>query len=45
VTAGQAGQVFGIAVNEAAEPNIYLTATSAFGLHLNSDKSDWTAGM
>ena len=26
-------------------PNIYVTATSAFGLHRNADNADWMAGM
>ena len=34
VTAGQVGQVFGIALDDAAEPNIYLAATSAYGLSI-----------
>lgn len=45
VTAGQVGQVFGIALDDASPPNIYLTATAAFGLHRNPDNSDWMAGM
>ena len=45
VTAGQVGQVFGIALDDASSPNIYLTATAAFGLHRNADNSDWMAGM
>ncbi len=34
VFAKDAGQVFGIALDDQAAPNIYLAATSAFGLHL-----------
>lgn len=34
VKAGQVGQVFGIALDDAAVPNIYLAATSAFGVHI-----------
>jgi len=45
LTAAQVGQVFGIALDDQNLPNIYLTATSAFGLHLNADKSDWMTGM
>ena len=45
LTAAQVGQVFGIALDDQNPPNIYLTATSAFGLHLNADKSDWMTGM
>ena len=45
VSAGKIGQVFGVALDDAMPPNIYLTATSAFGLHRTSDNSDWMAGM
>jgi uncharacterized repeat protein (TIGR01451 family) len=45
VTAGDVGQVFGVALDDANPPNIYLTATSAFGLHRNADNSDWMPGM
>jgi uncharacterized repeat protein (TIGR01451 family) len=45
VTARQVGQVFGIAIDDASPPNIYLAATAAFGLHRRSDNSDWLAGM
>ncbi|HLP70978.1 MAG TPA: hypothetical protein VK181_26005, partial [Rhizobium sp.] len=45
VTAGDIGQVFGVAVDDATPPNIYLTATAAFGLHRNADNSGWMAGM
>ncbi len=45
IIAGQAGQVFGVALDDADPPNIYLTATSAFGLHRNADDTDWMAGM
>jgi hypothetical protein len=45
VTAGDIGQVFGVALDDANPPNIYLTATSAFGLHRNADNSNWLAGM
>lgn len=45
VTAGQTGQVFGIAVDDAQPPNIYLTATSAFGLHRTSDGAGWMTGQ
>ncbi|HEX8168224.1 MAG TPA: hypothetical protein VF601_20850 [Beijerinckiaceae bacterium] len=34
VLARDVGQVFGIALDDAADPNIYLAATSAFGLHI-----------
>jgi hypothetical protein len=45
VTAGQVGQVFGVTLDDANPPNIYLTATSAFGVHRNADSTDWMAGM
>ncbi|MEZ5785645.1 MAG: hypothetical protein R3D62_03975 [Xanthobacteraceae bacterium] len=32
VTAGQIGQVFGVALDNAAPPNIYVAATSVYGL-------------
>ncbi|MDJ0827468.1 MAG: hypothetical protein QNJ16_18395, partial [Rhodobacter sp.] len=44
-TAAETGQVFGVAIDDAPEPNIYLTATSAFGLHRAGDGSDWMDGM
>ena len=34
VLAKDVGQVFGIALDDAAQPNIYLAATSAFGLNI-----------
>ncbi len=43
ITAAQVGQVFGIAIDNATPPNIYLTATSAFGLH--RDATGWMEGM
>ncbi|MFN3548188.1 MAG: peptidoglycan-binding domain-containing protein [Mesorhizobium sp.] len=45
VTAAEVGQVFGIAISDGAEPSIYLTATSAFGLHRFQDGSDWLPGQ
>ncbi|HHN67824.1 MAG TPA: hypothetical protein ENK15_07300 [Thermopetrobacter sp.] len=44
ITAAQTGQVFGIAFDDAQPPNIYLTATSAFGLHTDG-AGNWMAGM
>ncbi len=44
VTARQVGQVFGVAIETGSKPHIYLTATSAFGLHL-SDGRNWMPGM
>ena len=45
VSAGEIGQVFGVTLDDATPPNIYLTATSVFGLHREPDNSDWMAGM
>ena len=36
IRAREVGQVFGVAVDDASPPNIYVTATSAFGLHLGA---------
>jgi peptidoglycan hydrolase-like protein with peptidoglycan-binding domain len=44
-TAARTGQVFGVALDDAPQPNIYVTATSAFGLHRSADNSGWMAGM
>ena len=45
VTAIEVGQLFGIAFDDASPPNLYLTATSAYGLHRNADNSDWMPGL
>jgi hypothetical protein len=45
VTAGQVGQVFGVALDDATPPNIYLAATSAFGLHRTSNNAIWMPGL
>jgi len=45
VTAEQIGQVFGVALDDAASPNVYLTATSTFGLHRGSGNGGWMPGM
>ena len=45
VRAGEVGQVFGVAVDDANAPNIYLAATSAFGLHLVPGGAAWMVGM
>lgn len=45
VTAGQVGQVFGVALDAARSPNIFITATSAFGLHRTVDNTGWMPGM
>ncbi len=44
IKAGQVGQVFGIAIDDARKPNIYLSATAAFGLHASED-GGWMPGM
>ena len=43
VTASQVGQVFGVTLDDANPPNVYLTATSAFGLHRTGN--NWMPGM
>jgi hypothetical protein len=45
ITAAQVGQVFGVAIDLESAPNIYLTATAAFGLHRLPDNSEWMQGM
>ncbi|MCC2112519.1 MAG: hypothetical protein KDJ16_10840 [Hyphomicrobiales bacterium] len=45
LTAGDVGQVFGVALDGEGPPNVYLTATAAFGLHRTSDNGDWMAGQ
>lgn len=45
VTAAQVGQVFGVALDRETPPNIYLTATAAFGLSRNDDNSNWMNGQ
>ena len=45
VTAADVGQIFGVAIDNAESANIYVSATSAFGLHRNADNSDWMPGM
>ena len=39
------GQVFGVAFDDATPPNIYVTATAAFGLHRTADNAQWMPGM
>ncbi len=43
ITARQIGQVFGVTLDQG--PNIYLAASSAFGLHRVPGNSDWMQGM
>ncbi|WP_346895791.1 peptidoglycan-binding protein [uncultured Roseibium sp.] len=45
VTAAEIGQVFGVALDDATPPNIYVTATSVFGLHRSADNSGWMDGL
>ena len=45
VTASQVGQVFGVTLDGENAPNIYLSATAAFGLHRMPDNSQWMPGM
>jgi hypothetical protein len=45
VTAIETGQVFGVVLDDATPPNIYLSATSAFGLHLQHGTQQWMDGM
>ncbi|MFV2092247.1 MAG: hypothetical protein ACC634_04115, partial [Hyphomicrobiales bacterium] len=45
VTASQVGQVFGVAIDDSRPANVFLTATSAFGLHRFDDGSDWLPGQ
>jgi hypothetical protein len=46
-TASQLGQVFGLAIDGASNPNIYVTATSLYGLRRNGTGSDaeWAEGQ
>ena len=43
VRAADVGQVFGVALDDQAPPNVYLTASAAFGLHRSQDA--WMEGM
>jgi len=45
VTAAEIGQVFGIAIDDATSPNVYLVASSAYGLHRFDDGSGWLPGQ
>ena len=45
VTAGEVGLVFGIAIDDAPVANIYLAASSAFGLYRSGAGAGWMAGM
>src|SRR5499426_17617 len=45
VTAAQVGQVFGVVLDDANPPNVYLAASSAFGLHRTANNAQWMPGM
>ena len=48
VTAGEVGQVFGVTLSDDETPDIFLSATAAFGLHrvdVGGGESDWMPGM
>jgi len=45
VTAAEVGQIFGTTLDDANPPNIYVAATSAFGLHRSPDNAQWMQGM
>jgi len=45
VTAAQVGQVFGVVLDDANPPNVYLASTAAFGLHHVPDTTQWMPGM
>jgi hypothetical protein len=38
--AHEIGQVFGVTLDDAKQPNIYVTATSAYGLHITAPDAD-----
>ena len=44
ILASQVGQIFGVAIDPKTS-DIYLSASSAYGLFRNADNSDWMAGM
>jgi hypothetical protein len=45
ITAAQVGQVFGVALDDAPSPSIFIASTAAFGLHRTADNSAWMPGM
>jgi hypothetical protein len=45
VTAAQVGQVFGVALDDAPSPSIFIASTANFGLHRTADNSAWMPGM
>lgn len=44
VTAADVGQVFGVTLDDDPQPNVYLAATAAFGLH-RLPGGEWQTGM
>ena len=45
IKAKDAGQIFGIAIDDNDPAVIYITATSKYGLHRNKDNTGWMEGM
>ncbi|MBV9636390.1 MAG: hypothetical protein JOZ40_17350, partial [Methylobacteriaceae bacterium] len=45
IRAEAVGQVFGVALDDATPPNVYVSATAAFGLHLAAGSQQWMPGM
>jgi hypothetical protein len=45
LTAAQVGQVFGVALDDARAPSIFVASTAAFGLHRTADNANWMPGM
>jgi hypothetical protein len=45
VFASEVGQIYGIAIDDAYPPNIFVTATAAFGLHRTPGNAEWMNGM
>jgi hypothetical protein len=45
VMASQVGQVFGVTLDDASPPNVYLASTAAFGLHRTANNQQWLTGM
>jgi hypothetical protein len=45
IRARDVGQVFGVTLDNNNPPNIFVTATAAFGLHRTPDNSGWMPGM
>ncbi|MBV9218180.1 MAG: hypothetical protein JO366_13495 [Methylobacteriaceae bacterium] len=45
VRAEAVGQVFGVTLDDETPPNVNLSATAAFGLHLAAGSQQWMPGM